>query len=66
MKWKQSQNLPLFLCLEKKGAASIPVSDLKVILNLARENYLKKADSTLPTAAACLTDNQPSKSSGMY
>uniref|UniRef100_A0AAX7VSM1 MDM2 binding protein n=1 Tax=Astatotilapia calliptera TaxID=8154 RepID=A0AAX7VSM1_ASTCA len=45
-------------------AASIPVNDLKVILNLARENYLKKADSTLPTAAACLTDNQPSKSSG--
>ncbi|XP_005935018.1 mdm2-binding protein [Haplochromis burtoni] len=60
----QVQKLALQEYLKKKGAASIPVSDLKVILNLARENYLKKADSTLPTAAACLTDNQPSKSSG--
>uniref|UniRef100_A0AAX7VJH4 MDM2 binding protein n=1 Tax=Astatotilapia calliptera TaxID=8154 RepID=A0AAX7VJH4_ASTCA len=60
----QVQKLALQEYLKKKGAASIPVNDLKVILNLARENYLKKADSTLPTAAACLTDNQPSKSSG--
>lgn len=60
----QVQKLALQEYLKKKRAASIPVSDLKVILNLARENYLKKADSTLPTAAACLTDNQPSKSSG--
>uniref|UniRef100_A0A3B4F402 MDM2 binding protein n=1 Tax=Pundamilia nyererei TaxID=303518 RepID=A0A3B4F402_9CICH len=56
----QVQKLALQEYLSK--SASIPVSDLKVILNLARENYLKKADSTLPTAAACLTDNQPSKS----
>ncbi|XP_035765865.1 mdm2-binding protein [Neolamprologus brichardi] len=60
----QVQKLALQEYLKKKGAASIPVNDLKVILNLARDNYLKKADSTLPTAAACLTDNQPSKSSG--
>lgn len=60
----QVQKLALQEYLKKKGAASIPVNDLKVILNLASENYLKKADSTLPTAAACLTDNQPSKSSG--
>lgn len=60
----QVQKLALQEYLKKKGAASIPVNDLKVILNLARENYLKKADSTLLSAAACLTDNQPSKSSG--
>lgn len=60
----QVQKLALQEYLKKKGAASIPVNDLKVILNLARENYLKKADSTLPAAAACLTDNQASKSSG--
>ncbi|XP_063344559.1 mdm2-binding protein [Pelmatolapia mariae] len=60
----QVQKLALQEYLKKKGAASIPVSDLKVILNLARESYLKKADSTLPTAAACLTDTQSSKSSG--
>ncbi|XP_030606198.1 mdm2-binding protein [Archocentrus centrarchus] len=60
----QVQKLVLQEYLRKKEASSIPVNDLKVILNLAREHYLKKIDSTLPTTAACLTDNQASKNSG--
>lgn len=38
------------------GSTSVSVSDLKAILNLAREQYLKMIDSTLPSAASCLTD----------
>ncbi|KAM8870363.1 mdm2-binding protein [Spinachia spinachia] len=45
--------------LRQKEAAlasnSIPVNDLKVILGLARKQYLKMIDSTLPSAASCLT-----------
>ncbi|KAG7229397.1 hypothetical protein INR49_012788 [Caranx melampygus] len=43
---------------EASGATSIPINDLKVILNLAREQYLKMIDSTLPSAATCLTRKQ--------
>ncbi|KAI3360854.1 hypothetical protein L3Q82_013074 [Scortum barcoo] len=45
---------------EASGSTSIPSNDLKVILNLAREQYLKMIDSTLPSAATCLTDEQES------
>lgn len=41
---------------ETSSSASIPVNDLKTILSLAREQYLKMIDSTLPSAASCLTD----------
>ncbi|XP_024917122.1 mdm2-binding protein isoform X2 [Cynoglossus semilaevis] len=40
------------------SSTSTSVSDVKVILNLAREQYLKLLDSTLPPAATCLTDEQ--------
>ncbi|XP_044063825.1 mdm2-binding protein [Siniperca chuatsi] len=43
---------------EASAPTSIPVNDLKVILSLAREQYLKIIDSTLPSAATCLTDEQ--------
>uniref|UniRef100_A0AAQ4NYF4 MDM2 binding protein n=1 Tax=Gasterosteus aculeatus aculeatus TaxID=481459 RepID=A0AAQ4NYF4_GASAC len=50
--------------LRRKEAASasnsIPVNDLKVIVGLARKHYLKMIDSTLPSAATCLTDVQES------
>ncbi|XP_074510299.1 mdm2-binding protein [Sebastes fasciatus] len=45
---------------EASASTSIPVNDLKVILSLAREQYLKVIDSTLPSAATCLTDDQES------
>ncbi|XP_037640630.1 mdm2-binding protein [Sebastes umbrosus] len=45
---------------EASASTSIPVNDLKVILSLAREQYLKMIDSTLPSAATCLTDDQES------
>ncbi|XP_032374786.1 mdm2-binding protein [Etheostoma spectabile] len=45
---------------ELSASPSIPVNDLKVILSLAREQYLKMTDSTLPSAATCLTDKQES------
>ncbi|XP_018541379.1 mdm2-binding protein isoform X2 [Lates calcarifer] len=43
---------------EASAATSVPVNDLKVILSLAREQYLKMIDSTLPSAATCLKDGQ--------
>ncbi|XP_042346200.1 mdm2-binding protein [Plectropomus leopardus] len=56
----QVQRLVLkeYLRQKKEASASplIPVSELKVILSLAREQYLKMIDSTLPSAATCLTD----------
>lgn len=33
----------------------MPVSELKDVLNLARKQYLKMMDSSLPSAASCLT-----------
>ncbi|XP_068425642.1 mdm2-binding protein isoform X2 [Clinocottus analis] len=46
---------------EEDGASSstsITVNDLKVILSLAREQYLKVVDSSLPSASTCLTDEE--------
>lgn len=40
------------------ASTSIPINDLKVILRLAREQYLKMVDATLPSVATCLTDEQ--------
>ncbi|XP_031709319.1 mdm2-binding protein [Anarrhichthys ocellatus] len=45
---------------EASASTSIPINDLKVILSLAREQYLKMTDSTLPSAANCLTDEEES------
>uniref|UniRef100_A0A4W6C3M4 MDM2 binding protein n=1 Tax=Lates calcarifer TaxID=8187 RepID=A0A4W6C3M4_LATCA len=39
---------------EASAATSVPVNDLKVILSLAREQYLKMIDSTLPSAMVTL------------
>lgn len=50
---------------EASGSPLIPVNDLKAILNLAREQYLKMFDSTLPSAATCLTDDEISEETGM-
>lgn len=67
----QNENQTLFVSGQKEeasGSTSIPVSDLKVILSLAREQYLKMIDSALPSAATCLTDEPEStatKNSGM-
>ncbi|XP_034410287.1 mdm2-binding protein isoform X2 [Cyclopterus lumpus] len=52
---------------EASASTSIPINDLKVILSLAREQYLKMIDSTLPPATTCLTDDEegtPAKTSG--
>ncbi|XP_070691821.1 mdm2-binding protein [Pempheris klunzingeri] len=43
---------------EASASPSIPVNDLRVILSLAREQYLKMIDSSLPSAAICITDEQ--------
>uniref|UniRef100_A0A8C2Z1S5 MDM2 binding protein n=1 Tax=Cyclopterus lumpus TaxID=8103 RepID=A0A8C2Z1S5_CYCLU len=43
---------------EASASTSIPINDLKVILSLAREQYLKMIDSTLPPATTCLTDDE--------
>ncbi|CAN9514008.1 unnamed protein product [Ophioblennius macclurei] len=49
---------------EGASALTSMPDDLKVILNQAREQYLKMADSSLPTAATCLTDNKDSRKLG--
>ncbi|XP_069549320.1 mdm2-binding protein [Brachyistius frenatus] len=49
---------------EASGSTSIPINELKVILSLAREQYLKTVDATLPFAATCLTDDHSTKNSG--
>ncbi|XP_029307426.1 LOW QUALITY PROTEIN: mdm2-binding protein [Cottoperca gobio] len=63
----QLQKLVLKEYLRQKEAASastsIPVNDLKVVLSLAREQYLKMIDSTLPSAASCLTEERESADS---
>ncbi|XP_056300611.1 mdm2-binding protein [Pseudoliparis swirei] len=43
---------------EASASTSMPISDLKVILSLAREQYLKMIDSTPPSASTCLTDEE--------
>ncbi|XP_053182339.1 mdm2-binding protein [Scomber japonicus] len=65
----QVQTLVLKEYLRQKEDTSVPVNDLKTILSLAREQYLKMIDSTLPSAASCLTDDQESlatKNSGFH
>ncbi|XP_047217330.1 mdm2-binding protein [Girardinichthys multiradiatus] len=61
----QVQAMVLKECLrqseEVSASCSVPVSDLKAILNLAREQYLKMFDSALQTAAKCLTNEQPAE-----
>uniref|UniRef100_A0A3B5MBK9 Uncharacterized protein n=1 Tax=Xiphophorus couchianus TaxID=32473 RepID=A0A3B5MBK9_9TELE len=47
---------------ETSASCSVPVNDLKAILNLAREQYLKMFDSILPIAEKCLTNEQPTVS----
>ncbi|XP_028984240.1 mdm2-binding protein [Betta splendens] len=42
--------------LEASASTAVPINDLKVILSLAREQYLKTIDSSLPPSASCLTD----------
>ncbi|XP_030012832.1 mdm2-binding protein [Sphaeramia orbicularis] len=64
----QVQTLVLNEFLRRREAANsspLPVTDLMVILNLAREQYLKVIDSTLPSAASCLTDSQERAASGI-
>ncbi|XP_041648354.1 mdm2-binding protein isoform X2 [Cheilinus undulatus] len=46
---------------EVSASTTIPVNDLKLILSLAREQYLKMIDAKLLSAATCLTDEQESK-----
>ncbi|XP_049440741.1 mdm2-binding protein [Epinephelus fuscoguttatus] len=46
---------------EASASTSIPINDLKVILSLAREQYLKMIDSTLPSAVTCVMDEPESK-----
>uniref|UniRef100_A0A667YB26 MDM2 binding protein n=1 Tax=Myripristis murdjan TaxID=586833 RepID=A0A667YB26_9TELE len=67
----QVQTLVLKECLRRRveasSQASIPVNDLKVLLSLAREQYLKMTESALPSAAPCLMedpDNTASKTPG--
>ncbi|MEQ2157608.1 hypothetical protein GOODEAATRI_003462, partial [Goodea atripinnis] len=50
---------------EVSASCSVPVSDLKAILNRAREQYLKMFDSTLQTAAKYLTNEQPAERTGL-
>ncbi|XP_056142591.1 mdm2-binding protein [Lampris incognitus] len=61
----QIQKLVLKEYLRRRGEASspatIPVNDLKVLLNLARDQYLKMKESTLPFAAPCLPEDQENK-----
>ncbi|XP_029360608.1 mdm2-binding protein [Echeneis naucrates] len=60
----QVQNLVLKEYLRHKekttASTSIPINDLKAILSLAREQYLKMTDSTQPSASTCLTYEQES------
>ncbi|XP_054898019.1 mdm2-binding protein [Poeciliopsis prolifica] len=46
---------------ETSAPCLVPVNDLKAILNLAREQYLKMFDSTLPVTEKYLTNEQPAE-----
>ncbi|XP_045575247.1 mdm2-binding protein isoform X3 [Salmo salar] len=60
-KLAEVQTLVLKECLrrreEAEKPASIPVNDLKILLSLAREQYLKMHDSTLPKASTLPKDS---------
>ncbi|XP_051921696.1 mdm2-binding protein isoform X1 [Hippocampus zosterae] len=45
---------------QNKKSSLVPLSDLKAILNMAREQYLRKSDSMLPRASS-LTDSMATK-----
>lgn len=40
----------------EEASGSVPVHELKAILNVARKQYLEMIDSTLPSVASCLTE----------
>ncbi|CAG6015822.1 unnamed protein product [Menidia menidia] len=67
-KMAQVQTLVLKEYLRQKEEASasnsVPVSDLKDILNLAREQYLRMVDTAPPTDTNCLLTQQPLQRSG--
>ncbi|CAG00004.1 unnamed protein product, partial [Tetraodon nigroviridis] len=48
---------------ETSGSNSVPASELKEVLNLARMQYLKMMDSSLPSAASCFDINDVTASS---
>lgn len=48
---------------ETSGSNSVPASELKQILNLARKQYVKMMDSSLPPAASCLARHDVTASS---
>lgn len=48
---------------ELSGSNSVPASELKEILNLARKQYLQMMDSSLPSAASCLARHDVTASS---
>ncbi|XP_061574272.1 mdm2-binding protein isoform X2 [Cololabis saira] len=64
----QVQTLVLkeYLRLKEEASASNSTltNELKAVLNQAREQYLKMVNSTLPTAATCLTKEQAPKHTG--
>ncbi|KAM3615013.1 uncharacterized protein V6R79_022194 [Siganus canaliculatus] len=43
---------------ETSAPVSVPLNDVRTILSLAREQYLKMMDSSLPTAASCLDGHE--------
>ncbi|XP_037532998.1 mdm2-binding protein [Nematolebias whitei] len=49
---------------EPPASNSVPIIDLKAVLSLAREQFLKIFDSTLSPAASCLTNEPAPKHSG--
>ncbi|KAM6909781.1 mdm2-binding protein [Xenentodon cancila] len=66
----QVQTLVLKEYLRRKEEASatnsVLINELQAILNQAREQYLKMVNSTLPTAATCLTNKQAPKHTGFH
>uniref|UniRef100_H3CW74 MDM2 binding protein n=1 Tax=Tetraodon nigroviridis TaxID=99883 RepID=H3CW74_TETNG len=51
---------------ETSGSNSVPASELKEVLNLARMQYLKMMDSSLPSAASCFDINDVTASSNIF
>uniref|UniRef100_A0A1A8N936 Mdm2, transformed 3T3 cell double minute 2, p53 binding proteinbinding protein, 104kDa n=2 Tax=Nothobranchius rachovii TaxID=451742 RepID=A0A1A8N936_9TELE len=58
------QALVLEEYLRQREETPVDICDLKAILNLTRERYLTTADSALPAAVTCLTNEQPPKHPG--
>ncbi|XP_019946597.2 mdm2-binding protein [Paralichthys olivaceus] len=51
---------------EASASTSIPINDLKSVLSLAREQYLKVIDTTLPSAATCLQVNPETDKNSVF